>query len=403
MAEEIAEAVQIIRVAFDGMEIALKIGSGGVRAMKQLIDILIGLMEYEKSIGKVNMRKLLTKGGDLQVFQFNEKDLKKVEKLAKKYGILYSVLPNIDKENGKREIVFHTEAVPRVNMMIEKLKTGRIATFEEYLKEDGGKNVKGLTEFLQKEKQKGNLSSRTDDKEMVDATIDSLLEKVGSFAVDQESISADTVKENFSVSQEEAENVIGRLVNIGVIDAVDESGKHKVLMDREAYMKRMKSYRTLADRIKAVSKSKDVRLVDITISKNLIVEENENAIKTRIPGTWGDNARFLWIAKENAMEIHDGKTILTFLEKDKDYKLYDDDNRIAEKKKGEVLYNSHYDSVEIGVRQRYEKMQRDREKREKQMEDAIKKLTGEDKKNAEKLRKVSKAATRKNTGKGKKR
>ena len=403
MAEEIAEAVQIIRVAFDGMEIALKIGSGGVRAMKQLIDILIGLMEYEKSIGKVNMRKLLTKGGDLQVFQFNEKDLKKVEKLAKKYGILYSVLPNIDKENGKREIVFHTEAVPRVNMMIEKLKTGRIATFEEYLKEDGGKNVKGLTEFLQKEKQKGNLSSRTDDKEMVDATIDSLLEKVGSFAVDQESISADTVKENFSVSQEEAENVIGRLVNIGVIDAVDESGKHKVLMDREAYMKRMKSYRTLADRIKAVSKSKDVRLVDITISKNLIVEENENAIKTRIPGTWGDNARFLWIAKENAMEIHDGKTILTFLEKDKDYKLYDDDNRIAEKKKGEVLYNSHYDSVEIGVRQRYEKMQRDREKREKQMEAAIKKLTGEDKKNAEKLRKVSKAATRKNTGKGKKR
>ena len=288
-------------------------------------------------------------------------------------------------------------------MMIEKLKTGRIATFEEYLKEDGGKNVKGLTEFLQKEKQKGNLSSRTDDKEMVDATIDSLLEKVGSFAVDQESISADTVKENFSVSQEEAENVIGRLVNIGVIDAVDESGKHKVLMDREAYMKRMKSYRTLADRIKAVSKSKDVRLVDITISKNLIVEENENAIKTRIPGTWGDNARFLWIAKENAMEIHDGKTILTFLEKDKDYKLYDDDNRIAEKKKGEVLYNSHYDSVEIGVRQRYEKMQRDREKREKQMEAAIKKLTGEDKKNAEKLRKVSKAATRKNTGKGKKR
>lgn len=403
MAEEIAEAVQIIRVAFDGMEIALKIGSGGVRAMKQLIDILIGLMEYEKSIGKVNMRKLLTKGGDLQVFQFNERDLKKVEKLAKKYGILYSVLPNIDKENGKREIVFHTEAVPRVNMMIEKLKTGRIATFEEYLKEDGGKNVKGLTEFLQKEKQKGNLSSRTDDKEMVDATIDSLLEKVGSFAVDQESISADTVKENFSVSQEEAENVIGRLVNIGVIDAVDESGKHKVLMDREAYMKRMKSYRTLADRIKAVSKSKDVRLVDITISKNLIVEENENAIKTRIPGTWGDNARFLWIAKENAMEIHDGKTILTFLEKDKDYKLYDDDNRIAEKKKGEVLYNSHYDSVEIGVRQRYEKMQRDREKHEKQMEAAIKKLTGEDKKNAEKLRKVSKAATRKNTGKGKKR
>jgi len=403
MAEEIAEAVQIIRVAFDGMEIALKVGSGGVKAMKELVDVLVGLMEYEKSIGKVNMRKLLTKGGDLQVFQFNEKDMKRVEKLAKKYGILYSVLPDIDKQNGKREIVFHTEAVPRVNLMIEKLKTGRIATFEEYLKEDGGKNVKGLTEFLQKEKQKGNLTGRTEDKEVVDAALDSLLEKVGSFAVEQESISADAVKDNFSVSQEEAENVIGRLENIGVIDRIDESGKHKVLMDKDAYMNRIKSYRTLADRIKAVSRSKDVSLVDITISKNLIVEENENAIKTRVPGTWGDNARFLWIAKENAMEIHNGKTVLTFLEKDKDYKLYDADNRIAEKKKGEALYGSNYDSVEIGVRQRYEKMQREREKREKQVEEALKKLTGDDKKKAEQLKNASDAANRKYSKKTKKR
>lgn len=403
MAEEIAEAVQIIRVAFDGMEIALKIGSGGVKAMKEIVDVLIGLMEYEKSIGKVNMRKLLTKGGDLQVFQFNESDLKKVEKLAKKYGILYSVLPNIDKENGKREIVFHTEAVPRVNLMIEKLKTGRIATFEEYLKEDGGKNIKGITEFLQKEKQKGNLTNRTEDKDVVDAALDSLLEKVGSYAVEQESISADAVKDNFSVSQEEAEKVIGRLENIGVIDRIDKSGKHKVLMDKDAYMNRIKSYRTLADRIKAVSRSKDVSLVDITISKNLIVEENENAIKTRVPGTWGDNARFLWISKENAMEIHNGKTILTFLEKDKDYKLYDADNRIAEKKKGEALYGSNYDAVEIGVRQRYEKMVRDRERKEKQIEEALKNLTGEDRKNAEKLKKASDIATKKHSGKAKKR
>ena len=38
MAEEIQEAVQIIRVAYDGVEIAMKVGSGGISAMQKAID-----------------------------------------------------------------------------------------------------------------------------------------------------------------------------------------------------------------------------------------------------------------------------------------------------------------------------------------------------------------------------
>ena len=44
--------------------------------------------------------------------------------MAKKYGILYSVLPDCNKTDGMSEVIFHTEAVPRVNMMIQKLKFG---------------------------------------------------------------------------------------------------------------------------------------------------------------------------------------------------------------------------------------------------------------------------------------
>ena len=80
------------------------------------------------------MRKLILKGGDLQVLQFNTEDMKKVEKTAKKYGILYSVLPDCNRKDGLSEVIFHTEAVPRVNMMIQKLKFGKIATFDDYLK-----------------------------------------------------------------------------------------------------------------------------------------------------------------------------------------------------------------------------------------------------------------------------
>lgn len=43
MAEEIQEAVQIIRVAYDGIEIAMKVGSGGIAAMQKAIDFLKGM------------------------------------------------------------------------------------------------------------------------------------------------------------------------------------------------------------------------------------------------------------------------------------------------------------------------------------------------------------------------
>lgn len=69
MAEEIQEAVQIIRVAYDGIEIAMKVGSGGIAAMQKAIDFLKGMLDYEKSLGKTSMRKLLLKGGDLQVLE----------------------------------------------------------------------------------------------------------------------------------------------------------------------------------------------------------------------------------------------------------------------------------------------------------------------------------------------
>lgn len=139
MAEEIQEAVQIIRVAYDGIEIAMKVGSGGIAAMQKAIDFLKGMLDYEKSLGKTSMRKLILKGGDLQVLQFNTEDMKKVEKMAKKYGILYSVLPDCNRKDGLSEVIFHTEAVPRVNMMIQKLKFGKIATFDDYLKNGDGK------------------------------------------------------------------------------------------------------------------------------------------------------------------------------------------------------------------------------------------------------------------------
>ena len=285
MAEEIQEAVQIIRVAYDGIEIAMKVGSGGIAAMQKAIDFLKGMLDYEKSLGKTSMRKLLLKGGDLQVLQFKTEDMRKVERMAKKYGILYSVLPDCNKTDGMSEVIFHTEAVPRVNMMIQKLKFGRIATFDDYLKNGDEKSLGKLMDFLRK--QQGNEKSHTVEGDKVNSAIDGLIEKVGMFAMEKQAISVEQVKENFSINGEQAENVIKQLETIGVLGGRSEDGTHKVMMDKEAFTNRIRGYQSLADRMRAISASKNTNLSDVTISKKLIAEENDHAVKTRVPGTWG--------------------------------------------------------------------------------------------------------------------
>lgn len=354
MAEEIQEAVQIIRVAYDGVEIAMKIGSGGLNAVKEVAQVLKGLLDYEKSLGKTSMRKLLMKGGDLQVLQFDVADMKNVEKQLKKYGVLYSVLPDLNKKDGRCEIVFHTEAVPRVNMMLQRIKNGRICTFDDYLKNGDEKNLNKLMDFLKK--QQGNEKVHTAESERVNSALDGLIEKVGLYATEKQSVSVDDIKENFSINKDQAESVLKQLETIGFLDKPDEKGTRKVIMDKDAFMNRVRGYQDLADRMRAVAAAKDANLSDVTISKNLIVTENERAVKTRVPGTWGDHVRYVWLKKENIMDIHNGKTMLTFIDSSKDYKLYDEQNRVVETKKGDELY-SHYDKVESSVRERYEKSQ----------------------------------------------
>lgn len=129
----------------------------------------------------------------------------------------------------------------------------------------------------------------------------------------------------------------------------------------DAFTNRIRGYQSLADRMRAISASKNTNLSDVTISKKLIAEENDHAVKTRVPGTWGKDVRYVWLHKENVMDIHNGKTMLTFLDTSKDYKLYDEQNRVVTTKKGDELY-THYDKVESSVRERYEKVQKEQKK-----------------------------------------
>lgn len=98
--------------------------------------------------------------------------------------------------------------------------------------------------------------------------------------------------------------------------------------------------------ISEINNDKSIENLNITIDKSLVFDENDYELKTRVPGTYGDNIRFLWLKKSDIEEINGGKTILTALQSDASYMLYDKHNKIADNILGEHLYRMHYDAVD---------------------------------------------------------
>ena len=95
-------------------------------------------------------------------------------------------------------------------------------------------------------------------------------------------------------------------------------------------------YDSMMDNFKKVIK-------DITINKKLITNENDTIIETRIPFTVGDSAKFIQIPKDNLKKVDDDKTILTSININGYYQVFDNLGR-AETVRGSELYKN-YDSV----------------------------------------------------------
>lgn len=98
--------------------------------------------------------------------------------------------------------------------------------------------------------------------------------------------------------------------------------------------------------VSEINDNKSIENLKITIDKSLVFDENDYELKTRVPGTYGDNIRYFWLKKDDIEEINNGKTILTALHSDTSYMLYDKNNKIAENILGDSLYRMHYDAVD---------------------------------------------------------
>lgn len=131
---ELGMAVNIVRLVISGTVLLLKVPvgltTGGIKLAAKAI--YCGVTRDVK-YGRTTIKRLSDKGGNIQLVQIEESDLKAFKKLAKKYGILYSILPDLNKGDGKIEIMFHTEEAPRMSSLMLRLTRSRLVGLDDYI------------------------------------------------------------------------------------------------------------------------------------------------------------------------------------------------------------------------------------------------------------------------------
>ncbi|MBO5055401.1 MAG: PcfB family protein [Lachnospiraceae bacterium] len=334
MSSEITDAAQVVHVLFEGTELFIRITGIGLKPLQQLTKLLYALMTREKLNGKTSMKDLLKRGGELHVFRFPQEQLKKVETMAKKYGILYSLVPDFNKD-GMRELVFHSDSLSLMNAMIEKLKAGQVVDLEDYLKTASEKDIDRFYEEMKDR----NAEERTGEKKT------------------EERSSADMQK---AQAAKAAEKTQGKMPDLSFM----ETGYLK-LKDIEAI--------PLGERLNILNHYQSGAYDPITITRKLVIREEGEHMVVRLPR---EPDKFIHIPKADFWLPPEGKTALAFLKRKEEMKVVNSKGGELRSMKGTELFREYFDKVNENV---WLAMERDREDRKADKEKSAGKERGTEK------------------------
>lgn len=115
-----SEAEQIVHIAFQGVALALRLSGDGVKNLSQLI---YNASKDEKNLNKRSgearkVEQLLRENKPLQTYKLDIDDIKRFRKLAKQYGVLYTMVKDIKSEDGLCTIILKQEELPMLNNIL---------------------------------------------------------------------------------------------------------------------------------------------------------------------------------------------------------------------------------------------------------------------------------------------
>lgn len=100
-------------------EEAVKLSALGAKNLAALC--LAMAKDNQKLKGKTKLKRLLTEGKELRVFDLKEEDVSAFAKEAKTYGILFSVIKNKNSERSSVDVIVKAEDAARINRIFENM------------------------------------------------------------------------------------------------------------------------------------------------------------------------------------------------------------------------------------------------------------------------------------------
>lgn len=115
-------AEQIVRMTLQGVEVAGKMSMDGAERLVKLI--FASFKDTKRTKGRASLNTMLKSNKPIKVFEIKDRDLKKFCQEAKKYGVMYHVLKDRDKNDGKCDIMVRSEDSSKVNRIFQRFNLG---------------------------------------------------------------------------------------------------------------------------------------------------------------------------------------------------------------------------------------------------------------------------------------
>ena len=374
----ISLAGQVFKIGMEGMVVVVKIaGKGAAHAAALLAAALSG---KKKTKGKVMLRNMLRDSKGITLFTLKESDLKKFAKEAKAYNVRYCIVKEKkqDRADGNIDMFIRAEDAAVVNRIIERFGLTAVkqdvsiegAPEAERVESEPAKDEDYVYGDITISREANSLvdeagETETQIKTRVPGTYGKnvryvYFDKAGLREVHggksyKAHIEPEGSYELYNEAGAVAETVSGEklLTHYDRKDNEVIPGNSKARTASEAQSG--KSYSAWEDKAEETGlnpsvspdkeKQPDYVYGDVTISRevnSLVEEESEKQIKTRVPGTFGKDVRYVYFDKAGLEETHGGKSYKAHIEPEKKYELYNKAGAVAETVYGEELL-THYD------------------------------------------------------------
>lgn len=381
----ISLAGQVFKIGMEGMVVVVKIaGKGAVHAAALLAAALSG---KKKTRGKVMLKNMLRDSKGITLFTIRDQDLKKFAKEAKAYNVRYCIVKDKKQDrDGNTDMFIRAEDAAVVNRIIERFgltavkqdvtiegtpeaerEYGEPAKDEDYVYGDitisreinSLVDEAGETETQIKTRVPGTYGK---DVRYVYFDKDGLEEVHGgkSYRVH---IDPEGSYELYGADGAAAETVKGEelLRHYDRHDSETEPGNSKARTASGAQSGKSYSGQGVTEKAGSTAGSPESTKTadreekpapayvygDVTISrdKNSLVDEageTETQIRTRLPGTYKKEVRYVYFDKAGLEEVHGGRSYKVHIEPERIYELYDRSGAVVESVYGEELL-THYD------------------------------------------------------------